>query len=336
MLCNGMQEAGRTDPSSVRAQRVLRETLAEFPLAAILCDPVPRPDYFRLEEWLERGDHGEMSYLPRTARRRRSLEDGYPGYRSVVIAVLPVGESSTVVGLGENVRLAGYAQGPDYHRVFEERFRKVRDRIRDALDPGDRPLIKPDHGALLEKSLAAEAGLGAIGKNTLLINPLFGSRFTVGCLLLKTPLDSLKGPFSSFSPCGSCRRCLDTCPTSAFRGPYQLNATRCLSYLTVENPCAPTAGLRRESGGSWLFGCDACQDVCPHNHPRRMTGESRTEAGKSLPDVVNSWEDLIQLVHRNPSLRRVSPEFLWERLFEIAEQKKPAIHARSHEMERLT
>ncbi|MHB8422028.1 MAG: epoxyqueuosine reductase [Leptospirales bacterium] len=298
------------------------ETLEEFPLAAILGDPAPRPDYFRLEEWLDRGDHGEMEYLSRTAVRRRSLGDGYPGYRSMVIAILPFGNAVPLLALGETVRLAGYARGPDYHRIFEEKFRRVRDRIRNVLDPGDRPLIKPDHGSLLEKSLAAEAGLGAIGKNTLLINPLFGSRFTIGSLLLKTPLDTLKAPFSSFSPCGSCRRCLDACPTSAFRGPFQLNATRCLSYLTVEKPHSLTAGLRMASEENWLFGCDVCQDVCPHNHPRGTTDGVMPDRERHSPDIVNSWEDLIQLVDRNPSLGRVSPEFLWERLQEIAERKK--------------
>ena len=312
------------DSSLEKARFVLRETLAEFPLAAILGDPDPRPDYPRFEEWLERGDHGGMEYLSRTARRRRSLEEGYPGYRSLVIALLPVSNSRPLTGLGQDVRLARYAQGPDYHRVFEERFRRVRDRIRERLDPGDRPLVKPDHGSLLEKSLAAEAGLGAIGKNTLLINPLFGSHFTIGSLLLKTPLATLKGPFSGFSPCGSCRRCLDACPTSAFRAPYQLIAPRCLSYLTVEQPGSPTAFLRNEKGGDWLFGCDVCQDVCPHNHPRVATDAVGPEGEADSLGVVNSREDLIQLVEGNPSLRRVPPEFLWERLIEIAELQKTA------------
>ncbi len=317
--------------SGERARFILRETLAEFPLAAILGDPPPRPDYGRFEEWLERGDHGGMEYLSRTATRRRSLGEGYPGYRSLVIAVLPVGELHPLNGMGHDLRLARYAQGPDYHRVFEERFRRVRSRILTWLDPGDRPLIKPDHGALLEKSLAAEAGLGAIGKNTLLINPLFGSQFTLGFLLLKTRLDTLKGPFSRFSPCGSCRRCLDACPTSAFRAPYQLNATQCLSYLTVEQPGADGAALRKEKGGNWLFGCDACQDVCPHNHPRNTDFPKAGDPAEGIPGVVNSREDLIQLVRRNPSLQRVSPDSLWERLIEIAEIQKKSIDVHPRE-----
>ncbi len=301
-----------------RAMAIVRECLGEFPFAALLSDPPPRPEYAEYLEWLSRGDQGEMEYMARTKDRRRSLGDGYPGYRSVLMALLP----SPPVRTGEHgalsFRVARYSTGPDYHRVFEERFRRVRNRIRRYLDPGDRPLIKPDHGSLMEKSLAAEAGLGQVGKNTLLINPVLGSQFTIGSMIFKTPLATVKGPFENFSPCGSCRRCLDACPTGAFRGPYRLKADHCLSYLTIERPDSPTVPIRLRSGGNWLFGCDVCQDVCPYNAP------SRTKGGPADPPmVVNSRSDLIELAEQNPALRRVGPDHLWKRLGEIREAFDP-------------
>lgn len=314
-MSSDRESAGGGDRSD-RGRAVVRECLSEFPYAALLCDPSPRPEYEEYLAWLSRGDQGEMDYMVRTKDRRRSLSDGYPGYRSVLMALLPAPPPKIGEHRGVSFRLARYAGGPDYHKVFEERFRRVRDRIRPYLDPGDRPLIKPDHGALMEKSLAQEAGLGRIGKNTLLINPALGSHFTIGAMILKTPLATIKGPFESFSPCGACRRCIDACPTGAFRGPYRLKADHCLSYLTIERPESPTSYVRTGSGEDWLFGCDACQDVCPHNASPRA-GDRSVEP----PAVVNSRPDLIELAERNPALRRVGTDHLWKRLREIRDAR---------------
>ena len=315
---HGEQDEEDAEDRLSRSRRILEETLAEFPLAAVLADPPPRPDFPRFLEWLDRGDQGRMDWMKRRPERRRSLEEGYPGYRSVVIALLPVGGSGETLNVfGQPVRIARYAEGPDYHRVFSDRFRRVVRRIRPHLDSGDRPLVKPDHGALLEKSLAMEAGLGVVGKNTLLINPLLGSHFTIGSLLLKTPLVSIEGPFSGFSPCGNCTRCLEACPTNAFRGPYRLDARRCLSYLTIEAPGDEGSGLRRTAGQDWLFGCDVCQDSCPHNGPRLRKGIPGGRNADPSERVVNHPEDLIEWVRTNPSMDRVSSDTLRERVQEI-------------------
>ena len=317
---------GETEDRMVLSRRILEETLGEFPFAAVLADPSPRPDFARLLEWLDRGDHGRMEWMERRPERRRSLGEGYPGYRSVVIALLPVrGEGKSVHVFGQSVRIARYAEGPDYHRVFSERFRRIVERIRPVLDSGDRPLVKPDHGALLEKSLAMEAGLGVLGKNTLLINPALGSHFTIGSLLLKTPLVSIKGPFSDFSPCGNCTLCLESCPTNAFHGPYRLDARRCLSYLTIEAPGDDGRELRRTYGEDWLFGCDVCQDACPHNGSRLRGEMSGRETSFPAERVVNHPEDLIEWVRMNPSMDRVSSDTLKERVQEITSVKSGRI-----------
>jgi epoxyqueuosine reductase len=173
--------------------------------------------------------------------------------------------------------------------------------------------------------LAMEAGLGVLGKNTLLINPLLGSHFTIGSLLLKTPLASITGPFSEFSPCGNCTRCLEACPTNAFRGPYSLDARRCLSYLTIEAPEDDEREVRRTDGEDWLFGCDVCQDTCPHNSSRSRREMPGRETSFSEKRVVNHPEDLIEWVRTNPSMDRVSLDTLRERVQEITSVKSGRI-----------
>ena len=238
----------------------------EFPDWGILADPPPVPEWANFIDWLSRGLHGKLGYLERTAPRRRSLSDGYPGYRSIVMGILPYDPTAFFPSPGPgHAEIARYAVGEDYHTRFEKAFTRVLSRISSHLLPGDEPLIKPDHGALLEKSLAQMAGLGRMGKNTLLIHPEFGSMFTIGSLLLKTPLPERKARPFPRDPCGGCSRCLEACPTGAFESAFLLDARRCLSYLTIERPDDDGKGLRKSSGDPWLFGCDRCQEVCPHN-----------------------------------------------------------------------
>ncbi len=238
----------------------------EFPDWAVLVDPPPVPEWTFFLDWLSRGLHGNLGYLERTAARRRSLSDGYPGYRSIIIGILPHDPRAFSHPPGpDHAEIARYAVGEDYHIRFEKAFNRVLSSISSCLPPGEKPLVKPDHGALLEKSLAQMAGLGKMGKNTLLIHPGLGSWFTLGALLLKTPLSERKARHSLRDPCGSCTKCLTECPTGAFEAPYMLDTRRCLSYLTIERPEDDGAGLRKISGSPWLFGCDRCQEVCPHN-----------------------------------------------------------------------
>lgn len=314
-----------TEGSADRSRQILSEVQKAFPVAAILGDSSDRPEFQYFLEWLERGDHGRMDWMARNPFRRRSLKEGYPGYRTIVMALLLVGgRGDPLVISGEPVRIARYAEGPDYHKEFDVRFRQVAERIRPLLDPEDRPVIKPDHGALMEKSLAMEAGLGAIGKNTLLINPVLGSHFTIGSLLLKTPLASLSAPFERFSPCGNCTICLDACPTEAFRGPYRLNATRCLAYLTIEAPGDENRTLRQSRGEEWLFGCDICQDVCPHNRHRGRESSTPARTANLADRVVNHPTDLIEWVRKNPAMGRVSSDVLRERFLEITSGRSGA------------
>lgn len=310
---------------SLLMEVMTREMDRQFPLWAILVDPPDIPQGAFFSHWLAGKYHAGMAYLERSADRRLSLQAGYPGYRSLVLALLPH-EASAFHGEGGAGRaeIARYAVGEDYHLRFEKAYQSVISAIREFLPHDDRPLVKPDHGALLEKSFAQMAGLGVMGKNTLLINPVLGSWFTMGCLLLKTPLVTVKGPYSGLNPCGSCTRCLSECPTDAFVGPYHLNAGRCLSYLTIERPDDPLSVLRKESDSRWLFGCDRCQEVCPHNGaalrhgrgsvPEEPEGEAR---GRFIELDALSEDWIHRFRNENSALGRVSVRQMMERLLEI-------------------
>lgn len=309
----------------------LLETLSwamdqEFPAWAILNEPGPAPEWPFYQEWLGEGYHGKLDYMVRSAPRRRQLAIGYPGMHTLIMALLPheSGEgsprSATVAPPRGFARIARYAVGPDYHILFEQAFGRVIDKIRPFLPSSETPLIKVDHGALLEKSLARRAGLGAIGKNTLLIRPGQGSYFTLGSLLLSTPLPSLIGEYGATEICGGCTRCLDACPTDALVAPFRLDSRRCLSYLTIERPGDDPLALRKKQGGEWLFGCDICQEVCPYNASAPAQDSEGSNPRRTIDPAI-SPKGLKELRLANGALSRVSLSRLTHRLGEISGAK---------------
>ena len=219
--------------------------------------------------WLERGDHAGMDYMARERETRLDPRALLAGARSALVVGLryaPVeeggdGASAAVDSIWPKV--ARYAHGRDYHRVLKERLRPISRRIEEEF-PGAATRVCVDTAPLLERELAARAGLGAVGKNTMLLNPEFGSWFMLGEVL--TTLDLAPDvPISDL--CGSCRRCLDACPTGALPEPYRLDARSCLSYWTIEHRGEIDAAIRPHLADH-LFGCDACQEACPWNGPR--------------------------------------------------------------------
>ena len=244
-----------------------------FPLSGIA--PATAADGFaRFADWLDRGYAGQMGYLHRLRDERRhprsvlenvrsvlmvGMEYGHPraGGVSPLIAVTAQGADAPRSG-----RVASYAAGPDYHRVIWDRLNDLAAWL-EAEAPGSSAVAVADTAPLLERDFARRAGLGWVGKNTMLINPRRGSFFFLGALLTDLEL-APDEPFPG-SHCGTCTACLDACPTHAFPEPHVLDATRCISYLTIELRGPIPEGLR-EPMGDWLFGCDVCQDVCPWNH----------------------------------------------------------------------
>ncbi|MDP9177441.1 MAG: tRNA epoxyqueuosine(34) reductase QueG [Gemmatimonadota bacterium] len=208
------------------------------------------------EDWLARGYAGEMDYLPRGAEKRRDSRLPFPGATSAIVVGLNYG------GKSPSGPIARYARGDDYHEVMWKKLDSLHEWIEEQLGRPVRGKSYVDTGPILERDLARKVGLGWFGKNTNLINPEIGSFFFIGSLLLDLELEP-DTPFEA-DRCGTCTRCLDACPTQALVEPRVLDATRCISYLTIESREAIPDGLR-ESLGELVYGCDICQDVCPWN-----------------------------------------------------------------------
>ena len=230
------------------------------------------PHAAALDRWLEAGYTGTMTYLQRQAAKRRDPRLIMPEARSAVVTLTNYFHDSGTpgtpgrgpgVGLPNrnSARIAQYAWSTDYHRVIGPRLERLAAEIAD-LVPGATSKTYVDAGPVPERELAQRAGLGWIGKNTMLIDPRVGSFTFIGTVLTDAELEP-DAPFDA-DRCGSCRACLDACPTDAFPAPRTLDARRCISYLTIEHGGAFSSG-EREQVGDWLFGCDICQDVCPWN-----------------------------------------------------------------------
>jgi epoxyqueuosine reductase len=208
------------------------------------------------ETWVARGYAGEMDYLPRGTAKRRDSRLPVPGTTSAIVVGLDYG------GRSPSGPIARYARGDDYHGVMLGKLEELHEWLEAELRGPVAGKAYVDTGPLLERDLARLAGLGWFGKNTNLINPDIGSFFFIGALLVDVDLHP-DTPFEA-DRCGTCTRCLDACPTSAFVEPRLLDATRCISYLTIELKGAIPEDLRSQIG-THIYGCDVCQDVCPYN-----------------------------------------------------------------------
>jgi epoxyqueuosine reductase len=216
--------------------------------------------YYR--DWLDSGQAGEMAYLDRRFDERVDPAVYLPGAKTVVCVAMnyhvPLDRSGAE--MKSPARVARYALGDDYHEHIKHKLYDMADWLRDTV-PGARTRCGVDTVPVMEKELAARAGIGWIGKNTCVINPEIGSWVLLGEVL--TTIDfPIEQP--AVDRCGTCTRCIDACPTSAITAPYQLDARKCISYLTIEHAGAIARDLRLQMG-DWLYGCDVCQDVCPYN-----------------------------------------------------------------------
>lgn len=227
----------------------------------------------RLLNWLQAGRHGEMEYMARHGTRRSRPPELMPGTLRVISArmdYLPPGGRDPAEVLGDPLLgyVSRYALGRDYHKVLRARLQMLAERIAAVIGPfGYRAFV--DSAPVLEKALAEQAGLGWIGKHTNLINTRTGSWFFLGELYIDLPLP-LDTPGTNH--CGSCHACIDVCPTRAIVAPYELDARRCISYLTIELRGSIPPELRPMIGNR-IFGCDDCQLVCPWNRFARHSRE---------------------------------------------------------------
>jgi epoxyqueuosine reductase len=227
----------------------------------------------RLESWLESGFHGEMSYMSRHGRKRSrpaELVDGTIRVISARMDYLPHEENSPadLLHRKSSAYVARYALGRDYHKTLRARLQLLANRIESAIGPfGYRVFV--DSAPVLEKPLAQKAGLGWIGKHTNLINKNAGSWFLIGEIYTDIPLPP---DDAATDHCGSCRACIDVCPTDAIVAPYLVDARRCISYLTIELKGSIPIEFRQAMGNR-IFGCDDCQLFCPWNKFAQPTSE---------------------------------------------------------------
>src|ERR1700730_7721086 len=237
----------------------------------------------KFDEWLARGYSGEMKYLEDP--RRRDPETALDGGRSVIVCALnyqttyPYSTLAVASQDSDGPRgwISRYAWGRDYHEVLCERLNGLLGALREKVSEPFTARAYADTGPVAERVFAKYAGLGWLGKNTLLLNQSLGSWFFLGVILTSLELESSLAPAEAPPDlCGSCRKCLDACPTNALVEPYVMDARRCISYLTIELRGSIPEELRAPMGRH-VFGCDICQDVCPWNRraPETREGEFR-------------------------------------------------------------
>lgn len=249
---------------------------------------VAPPTHPNFLAWLGAGHAAGMTYLERNAEVRAHPERLLEGAKSVVMVSLVYGRpDATPTGPTEG-KVARYARGGDYHEVFWRRLGALRDWLR-SQRPEARARALSDTAPLLERDFARLAGLGWVGKNTMLIDRKLGSFTLLGALVVDVELAPDEPSAAGY--CGTCTRCLDACPTGAFPAPYTLDARKCISYWTIEHKGPIDEDFAGRLDG-WVFGCDVCQDVCPWNRkaPPGRTPELDAREGLTNPDLI-AWLD---------------------------------------------
>jgi epoxyqueuosine reductase len=264
----------------------------------------------RLLEWLARGWHGEMEYMARHGALRARPAELKPGTLRVISCRMDYLDDAPQSDLpdADVAVVARYARGRDYHKVLRDRLQKLCDRIREEVgDFGYR--VFTDSAPVMEVELAARAGVGWRGKHTLLLSRDAGSWFFLGEVYCDIPL-AVDVPETNH--CGTCVRCIDVCPTQAIRAPYELDARRCISYLTIEHKSAIPEELRPLIGNR-VYGCDDCQLVCPWNRFAKLSpeGDFRTRNGLDRATLLElfAWseEEFDERLRGSP-IRRIGYE----------------------------
>lgn len=241
-----------------------------------------------LRAWLDAGKQGSMAWLGEHLHVRTDPGRLLRGSRAVVMVAMRYARRGSQDEAAEGGKVARYARGEDYHRVMKKRLHVICDRLR-AEFAGHECRAFADIEPMPERELAARAGLGWVGKHTLVIHPQDGSWMTLGGFATTLPLVAPEDQAEAIDRCGTCTRCIDACPTGAI-SPYSVDASRCVSYLTIERR-GEIAAEFHAGIGDWVFGCDVCQEVCPHNSARGGSvdagvEEVGTRARLALMDVL--------------------------------------------------
>lgn len=317
--------SARSHPSGVGSPRqttkiILDSCIALGFAAAGVCRVQPSRWGDHVRQWLAAGRHGAMDYLERYADKMIDPSGFLPNAQWAFVVADQYAARGDLTGSrqreGQAVgRVARYAQGFDYHRVIKKRLHTLCDALRPRFKEA-RFRSFTDTTPLMEREFAQRAGLGWVGKHTLVINPRLGSYVLLGGVLTTLELEEPQEQREVTDACGTCTRCIDACPTNAI-SPYSVDASRCISYLTIERrePVAPEffAGI-----GSWIYGCDVCQEVCPHNSSRGPDVDVGTPRSEYEPRVgpldlneVAGWTaDDRRRVLKNSSMKRATLEMM--------------------------
>ncbi len=259
---------------TVALTRSIKEKALEIGFDLVGISPVgPFPESLFFKEWLSKGFNGEMNYMERNSERREDVRRVFPEARSVISCGLNYNtEYPYSINKVDKQRgwISRYAWGDDYHEVIKDRLSKLLGFIREVSPVEVKALIYVDTGPVLERVYGRYGGIGWIGKNTCLINQKIGSWIFIGEIITNLELN-----YDSPVPdrCGTCRRCVDACPTGALVKPYVLDSRLCISYLTIELRGKIPVELREKVGNN-VFGCDICQDVCPWNRRAKSSCET--------------------------------------------------------------
>lgn len=274
-------------------KEVIREKSRQlgFVLAGVTT-PEPPPHFATFKHWLDQGHHGAMAYLADEKSLTRRADPGsiLPECKSILVLAIPYSDPKTVRASEEphpHGRVAAYAWGDDYHEVLRGKLKQLVAFIEAQVGHPVPNRWYTDTGPVLERDLAQRAGLGWIGKNTCLINPKCGSYFLLAEILLGVFIEP-DPPFTT-DHCGTCRRCIEACPTQCILPNRTLDARRCISYLTIELKDDIPAELRPMLK-DWVFGCDVCQMVCPWNRFANETGDSAFQPRGGIPLPVLTGE----------------------------------------------
>lgn len=241
-----------------------------------------------MERWLEKGMHGSMQYLERNREKRYDVSLLMEGAKSVITVLYNYFPKEK---LPETTRykISKYAYGKDYHYVVKDKLRLLLEKIE--TKTGKRKArIFTDSAPVLDRAYARKSGLGFIGKNTLLINRKGGSFFFIGHIIMDLELNTDSETMVNF--CGSCTKCIQACPTDALK-PFELDARKCISYLTIENKDPEIPPEFQGKWDKWIVGCDICQDVCPWNRSSKPNQEPQFQISETLKNMKDTdWENL--------------------------------------------
>ena len=228
-------------------------------ISAGITKPVSTKFATEFINWLDEGKHGEMTWLANNVEIRLNPSQLMAGAQSIICVADRYAHATGNQWPDSGGLIARYAYGSDYHKQIKKRLHKICDTL--AMETGEDFRACVDTAPLLEREIAANAGIGSIGKNTLLLEKGVGSWFFLGAIVTTAKIETTEHP--PIDPCGTCTQCIDACPTKAIT-PWSVDATKCISYLTIEHRSLIDPQFF-EPIGQWIFGCDICQEVCPHN-----------------------------------------------------------------------